>query len=62
MKLVCIVIRKVILKLSALKHDDDKMIKIANKFSASMAQVIVAMNNLSMEGIIETLSKMNLKG
>ncbi len=44
------------------KHDDDKMTKMAEKVSASMAKAIAATNKLDMEGIIETLSKMNLNG
>ncbi len=43
------------------KRDDDKMTKMAEKVSASMAQVIAITNKLAMEGIIETHSKMNLK-
>ncbi len=42
------------------KLDDDKMTRIAVKVSASMAQAIAATKKLAMEGIIETLSKMNL--
>ncbi len=44
------------------KHDDDKMTRLAEKVSAAMAQSIASTNKLAMEGIIETLSKMNLKG
>ncbi len=44
------------------KRDGDNMIKMAEKVSAVMAQAIAATNKLAMEGIIETLSKMNLKG
>ncbi len=44
------------------KRDDDKMTRLAEKVSAAMAQSIAAMNKLAMEGIIETLYKMNLKG
>ncbi len=44
------------------KRDDDKMTKMAEKVSASMAQAITVTSKLAMEGIIETLSKMNLKG
>ncbi len=44
------------------KHDNDKMTRMAENVSASMAQAITATNKLAMEGIIETLSKMNLKG
>ncbi len=43
------------------KRDSDKMTKMAEKVSTSMAQAIAATNKLAMEGIIETLSKMNLK-
>ncbi len=44
------------------KRDDDKMTRLAEKVSAAMAQSIAATNKLIMERILETLSKMNLKG
>ncbi len=44
------------------KRDDDKMTRLEEKVSAAMAQSIATTNKLAMEGIIETLSKMNLKG
>ncbi len=43
------------------KRDDDKMTRLAEKVSAAMAQSIASTNKQAMEGIIETLSKMNLK-
>ncbi len=42
-------------------RDDDKMTKMAEKVSVVMAQAITATNKQAMEGVIETLSKMNLK-
>ncbi len=44
------------------KLDDDKMTRLEEKVSAAMAQYIVTTNKLAMKGVIETLSKMNLKG
>ncbi len=44
------------------KRDDDKMTRLAEKVSAAMAQSITATNKLAVESILETLSKMNLKG
>ncbi len=44
------------------KRDDDKMTKMAEKVSASRAEQIAATNKKAMESILETLSKMNLKG
>ncbi len=38
------------------------MTKMATKVSAAMAEQIAATNKKAMESILETLSKMNLKG
>ncbi len=42
------------------KRDDDKMTKMAEK--VAMAKEFTATNTKAMEAILETLSKMNLKG
>ncbi len=44
------------------KSDDDKMTGLVEKVSAAKAQSIATTNKLAMEGSIETISKMNLKG
>ncbi len=44
------------------KCDNDKMTKVAENVSAAMAEQLTAMNKKAMDSILETLSKMNLKG
>ncbi len=44
------------------KHDNDKLTKMAQNVSAAMAEQITATNKQAMESILETHSKMNLKG
>ncbi len=44
------------------KCDDDKMSKIAGKVSLSVRTQISAENKAAMDAILETISKMNLKG
>ncbi len=43
------------------KRDDDKLTKMAQKVSSAMGEQIAAMNKQTMESILETFSKMNLK-
>ncbi len=44
------------------RHDDDKLIKMAQNVSAAMAEKIAATNKQAIESILESHSKMNLKG
>ncbi len=44
------------------KHDVDKLTKMAQKVYPAMVEKITATNKQAMESILETLTKMNLKG
>ncbi len=43
------------------KYDDNKLTKMAKTVSAAMVEQIAATNTKTMESILETLKKMNLK-